>query len=103
MTVEQMIEAIQRTPWRVWAIGQGSHGTWSCRLIDESWHGRSSFGFDAETNGPWRVGRGPTMLTAISAAAHGLILDPWQQDILNAGGGGILPAQTAMGGNGSGY
>lgn len=75
MTVEQIIERLQRTSWRVWTVGQTSNGMWRCRMIDESWSGRSAFAVLDDPpgpNNPWRVGVGPTILAAVSAAAAGL-------------------------------
>jgi hypothetical protein len=74
MTVEQMLAALEDEGWRVWNLQQGTKGTWTCRLYepmlgDRTNGQRGPTGYDREC---WRVGAGPTMLAAMSAAALGL-------------------------------
>ena len=76
MTIEQIIAQVEAAGWLVWNIQSSTRGEWKVRLADRAYNGRAREIFSADTAG-WKVGEGPSLRDALTAAAYDFL--PQQQ------------------------
>lgn len=84
MTFEQLVADLESAGWRIWNLGNGTRGTWTCRLYHAGIASRvvgqpGPTGYDLPC---WSAGTGPTAVAAIGAAARD-ILQPQMEETLD--------------------